>query len=271
MQQQPQRFDEGINQPKLREYIAAYFDLEELKLLCFDLDIDYENIVGDTKAGKTMALVSYCARRGELWDLVQKCGEKRPRVDWNAVTTTAESSPMALSDDERERAIDKLKELKTLLDESWATFVTQGQQRNRLSDMLLSNHPIPSHKGYNDLFYQLHDDMNQEEKELFQIIRGTTMGSVYRVNEKLRKWADDNPVYRLLPKSTPSRDRLEEELLQLKVHFGSWFSKYELVFLKDERQSLVYLADERRQGIGFPKQLGSVVDQTISELEAYPD
>jgi len=269
--QQQEDPDERINQPRLREYIARYFDLSELKELCFDLGVDYDELSGDNKAGKIIALVSYLYRRGRLSELLQKCMQERPGVDWSETEIPADPSPKTLSAHETREAIGKLKELQMILAESWATYLTQNSQRNRLYDMLHSNHPIPPYDGYNELFHKLYDQMNKEEMELFQIIRGTTKGSIFRVNEKLRGWADNNPVYRLLPKSTPSRDRLEEELLQLKIHFNSWFPKYEFVFLKDERQSLVYLDDEHRQGVGFPHHLEEVVEQFIGELEAQID
>ncbi len=259
---------ESVNKPLLRQLIANHFDLEEIKMLCFDLNVDYENLTGDNKAGKTMSLVLYFNRRDNLFGLIQKLREERPRVDWDMVEGHTESMEVSLSKADKAVAVGKLKELAHLLKVSEVTYLTQTGQRNRLFGMLYRNHELPEYKGFNNLFYQLYDDMTKEEKELFLIIRGTTERSIFQYNEKLQNWLENNPLYQFLPESTPLVAKLEEDLLQLKIHFNSWFPKYYHVFLNDKKESLVYLDDEYRQGTGFPKTLQQSVGNVISELEA---
>ena len=134
--------------------------------------------------------------------------------------------------------------------------------------MLHENHVLPDYKGFNNLFYKLCDDMTKEEKDLFLIIRGTTERSIFQYNEKLQSWLENNSLYQFLPESTPLVAKLEEDILQLKIHFNSWFPKYYNVFLNDRKESLVYLDDEYRLGIGFPKTLQQSVNDVIGELEA---
>ena len=62
----------------LPDQISQHFDLEELRTLCYDLTIDYENVRGETKEAKALALVAYCARQGKLEQLLATCKEKRP-------------------------------------------------------------------------------------------------------------------------------------------------------------------------------------------------
>ncbi len=66
----------------LREGIIATFDAEELPTLCFDLEIDYENLRGSGKAAKALALVEYAIRHDKLAPLAAYCARKRPRYDW---------------------------------------------------------------------------------------------------------------------------------------------------------------------------------------------
>lgn len=66
----------------LPEQISQHFNLEELRALCYDLAIDYENVRGDTKEAKALALVAYCARQGRLEQLLTVCQEKRPFLTW---------------------------------------------------------------------------------------------------------------------------------------------------------------------------------------------
>ena len=68
----------GIETPALRrerqvqELLLAEFNLEGLQQLCFDLDVDYENLPGETKAAKTRELVQFMGRRGRLDELKSK-------------------------------------------------------------------------------------------------------------------------------------------------------------------------------------------------------
>ncbi len=59
-----------INTKALRTFLVERFSLEEMAQLCADLNIDFESIAGDTKEAKALELVQYCARRGQLHDLV---------------------------------------------------------------------------------------------------------------------------------------------------------------------------------------------------------
>ncbi len=66
----------------LPEQISQHFNLDELRALCYDLSIDYENLRGETKEAKTLALVDYCARHGKLEQLLARCQELRPYLTW---------------------------------------------------------------------------------------------------------------------------------------------------------------------------------------------
>ena len=67
---------------KLREQISTSFNISEIKDLCFDLGVEYENLSGATRADKTRELVKYCQRHGRLNELVKRCKEIRPNVSW---------------------------------------------------------------------------------------------------------------------------------------------------------------------------------------------
>lgn len=70
--------------------IAEYFNLEELKSLCFKLGIEYDNL-GDNLGVKASAreLVKYAKRYSLLDALVVACQEVRP----NAIWTEQETDP----------------------------------------------------------------------------------------------------------------------------------------------------------------------------------
>jgi len=64
--------------PQLRDFITRYFNDSELRDLCFDLGIEYENLGGDNKSAKARELVAYCQRHGRLTELEDTCCRLRP-------------------------------------------------------------------------------------------------------------------------------------------------------------------------------------------------
>jgi len=65
---------------ELRQILTDYFDEEDLKNLCFDLSIDYQNLPAEGKKGKARELVLYCAHNGRLAGLENKCRQLRPQL-----------------------------------------------------------------------------------------------------------------------------------------------------------------------------------------------
>jgi hypothetical protein len=66
----------------LRRGMLNSFDQEELKLIAFDLSINWDDLSGDTRPTKANALIMHFARRGELEELVALLREERPNADW---------------------------------------------------------------------------------------------------------------------------------------------------------------------------------------------
>lgn len=66
--------------PKIRQVLDSQFSLEDLKTLCFDLRISYEDLSGDTIRHKTTALVDYCQRRALLPELIEVIHNQQPTI-----------------------------------------------------------------------------------------------------------------------------------------------------------------------------------------------
>lgn len=77
-----------MNLQKLREKISNSFDLGELHDLCFDLEVEYENLGGSKRSEKSRELVEHCERHGQLTLLIERCQELRPSVNWQEVFET---------------------------------------------------------------------------------------------------------------------------------------------------------------------------------------
>jgi hypothetical protein len=67
----------------LREKISQAFNLSDLRQLCFDLKISYEDISGgESKQDKVIALIEYAERNGRLSSLISYCQTKREHLIW---------------------------------------------------------------------------------------------------------------------------------------------------------------------------------------------
>jgi hypothetical protein len=70
------------NRTTLRALMTSVFDVSDLKNICFDLGIDYENLEGNKKDDKIRELIKHCERSRVLENLVSRCQEKRPNSIW---------------------------------------------------------------------------------------------------------------------------------------------------------------------------------------------
>ena len=65
----------------LRRVLVDRLDLEELRTLCFDLGVDYDNLGGEGKGGKVRELLAYFQRRDQLSQLVRYIRHHRPDIE----------------------------------------------------------------------------------------------------------------------------------------------------------------------------------------------
>lgn len=66
----------------LRQILWDHFNLTEIRDLCFELDIDFENLSGSSKPDKIRELILYCERYGLSNKLVQAVYTLRPGNIW---------------------------------------------------------------------------------------------------------------------------------------------------------------------------------------------
>jgi len=72
----------------LRQGMCETFSLGELKVACFDLRIDYDDLPGDGRENKVVELINYAMRRGMLQDVVAYVQEARPNLKLSQRTPT---------------------------------------------------------------------------------------------------------------------------------------------------------------------------------------
>lgn len=254
-----------IDPTRLRDLLIACFDIEELNGLMFELGVRKDEIAGETIRTRAQELIVHFERRGELPRLPAQCRKLRPSVDWDSILV-ADPAAVAGTDPRHAAAATELRRFKALLDEGRQTYLRHNEQRGRLRRMIHANHAgeIPPYKGYDDLFYKMYDRLNEEEMELFRIVRGNTRVGTHRINGRIRDWVESHDVLTLFPQQTPTVSALERELGELRIHLAEWFAKYEETFLPDPKRTLVYLGDEKQQGTRWPPGLDAAVAAVLA-------
>jgi len=64
------------------DQMADMFNLDELREICFELNVPFEALPGETITRKALELYQFVERRGDLYRLARVCSEKRPGGDW---------------------------------------------------------------------------------------------------------------------------------------------------------------------------------------------
>jgi formylglycine-generating enzyme required for sulfatase activity len=64
----------------LHQFIVAHYSNEELKTLCFNLFVEYEDLSGEGRSGKARELVKYVERHGRLDHLQAALAEEHPQA-----------------------------------------------------------------------------------------------------------------------------------------------------------------------------------------------
>lgn len=67
---------------ELRQVLAVRFSEEELRTLCFDLGVNYDDLQGEGKAGKARELVAFLDRHGRIPELLEIGRQLRPDIPW---------------------------------------------------------------------------------------------------------------------------------------------------------------------------------------------
>ena len=67
-----------VDLAKLGRFIADHFDLDQLRLLCQELDVPYYQLLGDTRSARSFDLVTTLRDRGQLSALMAAVARARP-------------------------------------------------------------------------------------------------------------------------------------------------------------------------------------------------
>jgi hypothetical protein len=69
-----------VDRIRLLQIVKYYFDKDELRELSFYLNVDYDQLSGENKRGKAIALLEYLERRGQIRRLEEMVRRLRPHA-----------------------------------------------------------------------------------------------------------------------------------------------------------------------------------------------
>ncbi|MCP4357745.1 MAG: hypothetical protein GY796_06995, partial [Chloroflexi bacterium] len=97
IEQSNQSDAERLVQNELNTILAEGFNLDELRGLAFDLNIDYEEIPGETRSRKILELITYMIRRGRAEELLQVCYRLRPNLSTPAGSEAGMAAKLSIA------------------------------------------------------------------------------------------------------------------------------------------------------------------------------
>jgi hypothetical protein len=98
--QKPGEYSESLRptgevpETRAHEWLAAHFNEQELRTLCFKLGIDYDDLVAQGRENKARELVTYMARRSRLDELIAAIQRERPET-FGAATRTGRTDQVS--------------------------------------------------------------------------------------------------------------------------------------------------------------------------------
>jgi hypothetical protein len=158
----------------------------------------------------------------------------------------------------------RLVELHCLLKAGRTSYMIQHELRSRLDALIAKNQPkISSDGGIERRFTAAYKKFSPAEKQLHSLIQSITVHSLKPTNEAMAKWLKNDNYFRAQRLDNSLQGRLAKQLFDLEAHLLLWSAKYEAWIPNHPEHALVYLADEERHGVGFPKGIDAVVEDAI--------
>lgn len=161
----------------------------------------------------------------------------------------------------------KLIELHSLLLASSVAFNEQCRHRDKLYNDLGQQYPevLKETEGYDQFFSDVYDRMNKAEKEIHLLIRAITENTLRPLNKLILCWLQTDIYFKSKIWSKSNLFELSKKLRTLEAHLYLWEAKF-LIWIPDKPEhSLVFLADEKNHGIGYPKGIEVIVEQILEK------
>ncbi len=115
---------------QLRDDLLTVFNLEELRLLCRRLGLEYDQLRGKTQRDKAGLLIGTMERNGRLPELVQEVVRERPHLEeiygaYIAIEAAAPEDPLSWLDRLAQGEGPAIEESPTM---RWSTEITEDEE-----------------------------------------------------------------------------------------------------------------------------------------------
>ncbi len=147
-----------MNWAKLRQQTTSSLSIEELRSLCFDLEIDYENLPGEGKEAKVREMIALMQRDNKIPSLIDHLSEIRPNIQWVEIyldEPPKETFKATDLDQEDEGVLDFAITIVEAGDKLVVLMEAAGEAANILSDKIEANTKKLRLTASND-FYKAH-------------------------------------------------------------------------------------------------------------------
>jgi hypothetical protein len=164
----------------------------------------------------------------------------------------------------------RLVTLLSLLRGSKSVYLVQAELRNRLADLLSARRSdLHGVVGYDAQFAMAFASMTPQERELHDVIRGYTIHGTLALNEAVLSWLATDSDFKIVGGSDGADAKLAAQLGALEAHLLLWRAKYQAWIPDAPARALVYLNDEERHGVAFPRGIEDTIAQVL-RLPASP-
>lgn len=72
----------GYSRLQITELMTEHFDVMEVDSMAFDMNINEDELTGQTRGERIRSLIAYCERRTKMHELIFHCKRHRPNVAW---------------------------------------------------------------------------------------------------------------------------------------------------------------------------------------------
>jgi len=167
--------------------------------------------------------------------------------------------------EKRERRTHLL-ELYALLRAGNVAFNVQKENRTRLMELINVHHAdlIKGKVGFEEIMEAAYNSFGDKEKELHTIIRAITVHTICSLNAAMLEWLKKDTYYKSHKHNNNNLSRLSQSLMALEAHLYLWNAKYAIWIPKHPAHALVYLADEQKHGVVFPKGIDILIEKELN-------
>ncbi len=149
--------------------------------------------------------------------------------------------------------IKAMTELEKVLAVNKQSFISQIARRNELGELLKQRFELRQEDSWEKRFFQLYDDMNEQERFLCQQVRAYTEGPLYENNQRALEILTANP-------DMQNHIEVTQELI---THLTIWLNKYERVFVSSEKMCLLYVGVE--DNAHYPSEFDGLLSEWLNE------